>query len=294
MFSNLHVTDFSPASGEVYTANREWCLSRGARVHPMPVSAFDYKHQLKGSGAPEEFDLILCFGLCMGIFDANNSLTKWGANSSVSRQYNFLGGAPHQQIFNEALMGQSYRATHVLCHVASQARGVSPCAINFPFLRGRAYNPADTSRHLTQLMGRELEPSREPMVANISGPGARLAATHTVATMWNEYQIDLQSMVLTTLNAGGTVLVLGAGQMRFLPTLDASTPLPAGLPILKPTYADTPKVTKRFGTKRTYSSYCLTRGHDDGTADHDDSVVGRVNFRRLRRWCDNTSAGTGV
>ena len=66
MFPGLHVTDLTPASGGAYTANREWCLSRGVSVHPMPVSAFDYKHQLKGSGAPQEFDLILCFGLCMG------------------------------------------------------------------------------------------------------------------------------------------------------------------------------------------------------------------------------------
>ena len=292
MFSNLHVTDVSPASGKVYTANREWCLSHGVRVHPMPVSAFDYKHHLKGSGAPEEFDLILCFGLCMGVFGANNRLANVGANSSVSRQYKFLGGTHHQQTFNEALMGQSFRATHVLCHTASQARSVSQCAISFPSWRSRVYNPANTSRHLTQLMGGGLATSGEPLVANITGPGARLAATHTVTTQWGEHQTDLQSMVLATLDAGGTVLVLGAGQMRFLPTLDASRPVPAGLPILTPTYAATPKVTKWFGTKRTYSSYCLTRGHDDGTADHDDSVVGRVNFRRLRRWIDNTSAGT--
>ena len=215
MFPGLHVTDLTPASGGAYTANREWCLSRGASVHPMPVSAFDYKHQLKGSGAPQEFDLILCFGLCMGVFGAQDTVAKHSSNSTVARQYRFLGSAYHQQIFNEALMGQSFSATHVLCHVASQARAVAPCALNYPSWRSRIYNPASGGRHLTQLMGRELAASREPLVANVTGPGAKLAATHTVTTRWNEDQLDVQSMVLTTLRSGGAVLILGAGRMSF-------------------------------------------------------------------------------
>ena len=128
-------------------------------------------------------------------------------------------------------MGQSFRATHVFCHVASQARGVAPCAMSFPSWRSRIYNSVGSGGHLTQLMGHDLAISQEPLMANITGPGAKLAATHIVTTRAEEDQLDVQSMVLTTLSAGGTVLILGAGQMRVLPTLDVQTPVPAGRPI---------------------------------------------------------------
>ena len=31
MLSNLHVTDLTPASGEIYYYNRLWCAEQGAR-----------------------------------------------------------------------------------------------------------------------------------------------------------------------------------------------------------------------------------------------------------------------
>ena len=53
-------------------------------------------------------------------------------------------------------------------------------------------------------------------MVNVTGPGVKAANTHMVTTQSEEIQIDVQSMILSTLAHGGSVLVLGAGQMRFL------------------------------------------------------------------------------
>ena len=143
-----------------------------------------------------------------------------------------------------------------------------------------------------QLMGGQLRRSQEPLVVNVTGPGVKAAHTHMVTTHSEEIQIDVQSMILSTLGHGGSVLVLGAGQMRLLATLASSAPLEGGMPIIKPKYGLTTSVTKHVeGAKRTYFSFCLTKGHADGTAEHDEDVVGRVNLKRLKLWCDIIVAG---
>ena len=292
MLRNLHITDLSPASGHVYNSNRQWCLDNGAVVHPMPVSAFDHKHMLRDTAAPAEFDMIVCFGLCFNTFSNNDWLAKPGTNSSVRRQYKCLSSTPHQQIFNEALFGQSITSTQALIHTAKQASFISPRALNFPVCRGRMYNPPG-DRHAHQQMGGNMRRTREPLLVNVTGPGAKAALTHMVTTSSGEVQIDVQSMILSTLGNGGSVLVLGAGQMRLLATLAHAVPLEGGMPIIKPTYERTTSVTKYVqGAKRTYYSFCLTKGHADGTAEHDEEVVGRVNLKRLKLWCDCTVAGT--
>ena len=102
-------------------------------------------------------------------------------------------------------------------------------------------------------------------------------------------------MDASTLGNGGSVLVLGAGQMRLLATLAHAVPREGGMPIIKPTYERTTSVTKYVqGAKRTYYSFCLTKGHADGTAEHDEDVVGRVNSKMLKLWCDSTIAGVKV
>ena len=291
MLRNLHITDISPASGHVYNSNRQWCLDNGAVVHPQPVSAFDYKHMLRKTEAPAEFDMIVCFGLCFNTFYGSDGLAQSGTNSSINRQYKCLSGTPHQQIFSEVLFGQSITSTQVLIHTAKLASFVSPRAMNFPLCRGRMFNPTG-ERRLQQLMGGNLRPSGEPLMVNITGPGVKAAHTHMVTTQSEEIQIDVQSMMLTTLQAGGSVLVLGAGQMRLLRTLAHSAPLEGGMPIIKPTYGPITSVTKHVtGRKRTYFGFCLTTGHADGTAEHDEDVVGRVNLKRLKLWCDCTVAG---
>ena len=68
-------------------------------------------------------------------------------------------------------------------------------------------------------MGGNMRRTREPLLVNVTGPGAKAALTHMVTTPLEEIQIDVQSMILSTLGNGGSVLVLGAGQMRLLASL---------------------------------------------------------------------------
>ena len=153
------------------------------------------------------------------------------------------------------------------------------------------FNPQG-ARHVHQLMGGALRRSQDPLMVNVTGPGVKAAYTHMVTTHSEEIQIDVQSMILSTLGNGGSVLVLGAGQMRLLATLAHAKPLEGGMPIIKPTYRFDTSVTKYVqGAKRTYSNFCLTKGHADGTAENDKFVVGRVKLKRLKLWCEGTLAG---
>jgi len=90
-------------------------------------------------------------------------------------------------------------------------------------------------------------------------------------------------MILTTLHANRRVLIVGAGEMRLLPTFAFSYPLPGGMPVASPDIARKCCIVKKIGgKKRSYFEYVLTEGHSYGTAPHDDSVVGRVYLKRLK------------
>ena len=107
MLRNLHITDLTPASGETYVKNRQWCVDQGAQVYQSPVSLFDYRRMMcKNPDAivPSAFDLIVCFG--------NSFARADGYNSTVSRQYRFLLGS-HQQLFMEALLAQDVNTTQI-------------------------------------------------------------------------------------------------------------------------------------------------------------------------------------
>eukprot|EP00959_Pyramimonas_sp_CCMP1952_P188920 3951523-Pyramimonas_sp.AAC.1 len=79
-------------------------------------------------------------------------------------------------------------------------------------------------------MGTELAPSGNPIMAAVTGPGSMVASTHLRDTSHHERQLDVQSMIWTTLHANRRVLIVGAGEMRLLPTLAFSYPLPGGMP----------------------------------------------------------------
>ena len=89
MLRHLRITDLTPASGDTYYYNRQWCVEQGAHVHAQPVSLFDYRHML-GVDAPPSFDLIVCFGLCLNVFVGEDQLCSGRKNSTVVRQYRFL------------------------------------------------------------------------------------------------------------------------------------------------------------------------------------------------------------
>ena len=123
--------DIHPAAGEEYRDNLQWCRDHGVVVHSKPVNLFDYKHML---GSDDDFDLVIGFGLCFGTFCGANKVSRWKKTgdglpreppireSSVEqRQYanlwNYWEGAKSvQHTFNEALMGQDLRTTHIIIH----------------------------------------------------------------------------------------------------------------------------------------------------------------------------------
>ena len=77
--------------------------------------------------------------------------------------------------------------------------------------------------------------------------------------------------------------MLGAGDLRFIRTLEHVETLDAGLSIQQPGFVGA-YGKKGFGG---YLDYVLTQPL--GT-DQDESTVGRVNLKRVRRWCDNSNS----
>ena len=276
MLRNLHITDLTPASGETYVKNRQWCVDHGATVYSLPVSLFDYRRMMcKDPDAivPSDFDLIVCFGLCLNVFASGDKLRS-KENSTVSRQYRFLAGGPHQNLFMEALLAQNVNTTQILIHQRNHAI-VSPVALSYCSAKMRLYNPQGP-RNLSIV-------DLWPLVCNVSGPGTIDVLTHVRNTRLCEQQLDVQSVILATLAAGGSVLTLGSGDLRFIRTLEHAMWFNPGRPIRQPGNVGT------YG-KRDMGSYfdsvCTT---PMGTADHDESVVGRINLKRVRRWCDNSN-----
>ena len=204
-------------------------------MYQSPVSLFDYRHMMcKSPGAivPSAFDLIVCFGLAL------NSRAD-GYNSTVSRQYRFLhqsassGASPgsHQQLFMEALMAQNVNTTQILIHRCRQAI-VSPVALSYCIAKMRLYNPQGP-RNLSIL-------NTWPLVCNVSGPGTIDVLTHVRNTRLCEQQLDVQSVILATLAAGGSVLTLGSGDLRFIRTLEHAMQWDnPGRPIKQPGYVGT-------------------------------------------------------
>ena len=240
-----------------------------------------------GDDAPP-FDLIVGSGLCLNVFaDEGTSLCAWGSNSTVARQYRHLARSDltHQQLFNEALLGQCVNSTQILIHQVNHAI-VSPVPLSHAFARVRLYNP-DGPRHLSMRMGARMTESNSPLVCNVSGPGTLDVLTHVVNTKYSEQQLDVQSVILRTLapsqhGTAGKVLVIGAGDLRFLRTLGHAVPLDSRRPVRQPGHSGV--YGKHFQRQKGYSDYLLTS--PIGTTDPA-SVVGRVNLQRLRRWREN-------
>ena len=290
MLRNLHITDLTPASGETYVQNRQWCVDQGAQVYQSPVSLFDYRRMMcKDPDAivPSDFDLIVCFGLCLNVFGSGNKLSRYKENSTVSWQYRFLAKSAsdlpgsHQQLFMEALLAQNVNTTQILIHQQNHAI-VSPAPLSFCFAKVRLYNPPGP-RNLCMRMGMDLTTSSYPLVCNVSGPGTTDVLTHVRTTSLCEQQLDAHSVILATLEAGGSVLTLGSGELRFIRALEHAARFTPGQPIRQPGRVGT--YGKR-GMGGYFTSVCTT---PTGTADHDESVVGRVNLKRVRRWCDSTT-----
>ena len=83
-------------------------------------------------------------------------------------------------------------------------------------------------------MGPDMAASTAPLVCNVSGPGTLDALSHIRVTAHREQQLDVQSCILATLEAGGHVLVLGAGDLRFVRTLEDAGPIVGGRPVRQP------------------------------------------------------------
>ena len=128
-------------------------------------------------------------------------------------------------------MAQNVNTTQILIHRCRQAI-VSPVALSYCIAKMRLYNPQGP-RNLSIL-------NTWPLVCNVSGPGTIDVLTHVRNTRLCEQQLDVQSVILATLAAGGSVLTLGSGDLRFIRTLEHAMQWDnPGRPIKQPGYVGT-------------------------------------------------------
>ena len=151
-FNGLFVTDVWPASGEQYLETRTHLLDRGAHIHQLPVNVFDYRFTMVKDvdvPQPDQIDLIVGFGMNFLCFGDHGMCS----GSSTQRQYDHLAAGKkqfmhfnHQQIFNEALLGQSLRTTQILIHQDNHAF-ISPILTDVACARVPLYNPPGEDLH---------------------------------------------------------------------------------------------------------------------------------------------------
>ena len=106
-------------------------------------------------------------------------------------------------------------------------------------------------------------------------------------TKHSEQQLDVQSAISRTLapsqqGTASRVRVSGAGDLSSPRTLGHALPLDSGRQVRQPGHGGV--YGKLFQGHKGYFDYRLTSPF--GTTDSE-SVVGRVNLQRLRRWCEN-------
>ena len=167
-------------------------------------------------------------------------------------------------------MAQNVNTTQILIHQHNHAV-VSPAPLSFCFAKVRLYNPPGP-RNLNMRMGPELNPSTLPLVCNVSGPGTTDVLTHVRTTRSCEQQLDAHSVILATLAAGGSVLTLGSGELRFIRALEHAVRFTPGQPIRQPGNVGT--YGKR-GMGGYFESVCTT---PTGIADHSGNDVKNIQI----------------
>jgi hypothetical protein len=289
LLNGLVVTDVWPAAGPTYLENRARLLEYGAQLHQTPVDCLDYSFTMAKDGGMarrERIDLVVGFGMNLNCF-GDVGTNRW---SSTDRQYKHLSACAagrkqflhfnHQQVFSEALLGQSLSTTQILIHQDNHAF-ISPTLSDVACARVPLYNPPGEDQ-LFMKMGYDNRRSLKPLWCNVTG-NVMDVLSHARGEC-----LDVHSCIAATLVSGGTVLVVGAGELRHL------RGLPGAEIIGRPIFARNswtqamnkwfPATPEHQASWFRYDQWVLTTPW--GTAPHDESVVGRVNLMRLREWLD--------
>ena len=241
----LIVTDLMFPGGEKAPAMRRWLRSQGATVPLESVSAYDYLYDMNRAGVfVDRVDVTITFGYCYSSYNSlatdmvDTDADKSPYNSSNKRQYRWLPKQNHLHHLNESLFGQNAGATNIILGPAYQIDAVKQTCKSFPATVVRLHIPLHRNGQpiLGIRMGRGCKFSQgHVLMAHVSGPNTHVVNSHMVRTSSGEVQLDLCSLITSTLRANGTVISLASGECRLFELLkhnDAFTAIDKGAPII--------------------------------------------------------------
>ena len=255
-FKGLIVTDLMFPGGEKAPAMRRWLRSQGATVPLESVSVYDYLYDMNRAGVfVDRVDLTITFGFCYSSYNSlatdmvDTDADKSPYNSSNKRQYRWLPKQNHLHHLNESLFGQNAAATNIILGPAYQIDAIKQTCKSFPATVVRLHIPHNRNGQpiLGIRMGRGCKFSQgHVLMAHVSGPNTDVVNSHMVRTSSGEVQLDLCSLIMSTLRANGTVVSLASGECRLFELLKAPR-VPKGLGALL-TSAQSAQKTERDNT----------------------------------------------
>ena len=226
--TRLIVTDLAFPGGERAPVNREWLRSKGATVPQQSVSAYDYLSDMNRAGVfVDRVDLTITFGycpssynsICSGMVDTNPKKSPY--NSTNHRQYKW-NPSNWLQHLNESLIGQDAASTNVIIGPAHQIDSIKQTFKSYPATVVRLYIPqSERGQPLFRIrMGSQCKFQDDMiLMAHVSGPNGEAVQTHFVKTSSGEIQLDISSLIMTTLRHEGTVVSLASGECRLFDLL---------------------------------------------------------------------------
>ena len=298
----LIVTDLMFPGGEKAPAMRRWLRSQGATVPLESVSAYDYLYDMNRAGVfVDRVDVTITFGYCYSSYNSlatdmvDTDADKSPYNSSNKRQYRWLPKQNHLHHLNESLFGQNAGATNIILGPAYQIDAVKQTCKSFPATVVRLHIPHNRNGQpiLGIRMGRGCKFSQgHVLMAHVSGPNTHVVNSHMVRTSSGEVQLDLCSLIMSTLRANGTVISLASGECRLFELLkhnDAFTAIDKGAPIIARDvggYWGKKVIHPQFNTFsfRGFLDHATLGPRDT----HACTRTGRLNLSAVSEWTQNS------
>ena len=228
----LVITDFHFPGGKIAVENREFLKKHGACVVLSPVDAYDFMYGINRAGVYLEPDLTITYGMCYSSFnhdcsdmiESNPKHSREGCkfNSGNARQWKWLPNVNHMHFLHEALAGQDSGANHIMIGPKFQIDQIRPVCTSYPNLIVQLHIPCTPKPIFNLRMGRGCKEDLGKIMCFISGPMSRNLESHFIETEHGEIQLDICSVIMSTLVAGGNVVSLASGECRLFDLLKAN------------------------------------------------------------------------
>ena len=217
---------------KIAVQNREFLKRHGACVVLPQVDAYDYLYGINRAGTYlKPPDVTITYGMCYSSFkhdgsdmiETNSRHNRDGCtfNSGNARQWKWLPNFNHMHFLHESLSGQDPDACHIMIAPKGQIDQIRPANTSFPHLIAQLHIPfTSQGKPIFNLrMGKGCKEDIGRIMCFCSGPMSRNLESHFKRTEFGEIQLDICSVIMSTILKGGTVISLASGECRLFDLL---------------------------------------------------------------------------